>query len=358
MKKRIRLWINGLLLMALITGCTLAQPELAGTAGGDTFCGFWLIYDRWENDDHHVFDVDSDAEQMLLRYTLPAGDGAAETAQTSKAGSSVGDVAMNLHYKDEGEEIEIKGTIYLLDEEDPSLKEYGYREIWLYGDVLQSFRDSYIQPPEGMSREDMLKPGETVIVYIPQEQIDKHGRELTQMAEKAGGHLLLKSESPRRLRITPVYQRPDGTVYAENGGIHFILGTDGVSHTRSVEQTQTVNGKTTKRKVTATISAQWVDALKTVRLVEMNAQNEAVRSREVTIDDMQSWAKQEKPYALGEGSAYLIVEETYETKLQNSYIKRTIYSPPKAGDFTKPMHTFRFPLENGLTGAVSMHIAF
>ena len=355
------LWVTSILLLALLTGCTLARPEIADTAAnsqGDTFCGFWLVYDRRENDDKHVFDVDSDTEQMLLAYTKPSDMEKEFPIYANKTGSSLGEVALSVSGK-EGEEsaIDIKGTIYFLNDEDQSLQEQGYREIWLQDDVVQTFRDFYIQPAEGISRDDLLSPGETIIVYIPQEQIDRHGQELTKLAEDAGGHLILKSESPRRLTATPVYQRADGTLYADESSLHFMMN-DSSSTTQTVEHTQTINGKTTKKRVSATISAKMVDALKTVRLVEMDAQNMPLRAAEVTLSDMRSLAKQGKPYRVGKDAAYVIVEETYETKAKDTYVKRTAYSPNQGGDASWPLHTFHFPLENGLTEAASMNIAF
>ena len=355
------LWINVLLLIVLLSGCTLAQPEFSGTAGNgqsDTFCGFWLVYDRQENEASHVFDINSETEQMLLEYMMMPGDGDGESAYTSKTGSSVGDAATSLYYKDESVEVEIKGTLYLQSNGDQSLQDQGYREIWLYDDVVRSFRDFYIQPPEGASGEDVLKSGETIIVYIPQEQIDLHGLELNKLAEDVGAHLIIKSESPRMLRITSVYQQPDGTVYADEGGTHFMMSSAGMSTTQTVENTQTVNGKTTKKKVTATITVQWIDALRTVRLLEMNDQNVLLRTSEATEEDIQAWAKREKPFLAGKDTAYLVVEETYETSQGGSYVKRTVYDRPQSKDLIKPLHTFHFPKENGLTEAAYMNIDF
>lgn len=355
------LWAISLLVIALLTGCTLAKPEFTNTASnsqGDTFCGFWLVYDRWENDDKHVFDVNSDTEQMLLAYTRPSDMEKELPAYGSRSGASMGEIALSISGK-EGEEetIDIKGTIYVLDEEDQSLNEQGYREIWLQGDVVQSFRDFYIQPPEGISRDDLLSPGETIIVYIPQEQIDRHGQELIKLAKDAGGHLILKSESPRRLISIPVYQKADGTLYASDTSPRFMM-SDNSSHTQTVEYTRTIKGKTIKKRVSATISARMVDALKTVRLVEMSAQNMPLRTAEVTLSDMRLLAEKGEPYRAGKDAAYLIVEETYETKAKATYVKRTVYSPSQSGDASWPLHTFHFPLENGLTEAVSMNVAF
>jgi hypothetical protein len=315
--------------MALLSGCTLAQPEFAGTAGSDTFCGFWLVYDRQESGESHIFDVNSDTEQMMLEYMMMP-DGGTEPAYTSKAGSSVGDSAMSLNYTDDGVEVDIKGTLYLINNEDQTLQNPGYRQVWFNGDVVQSFRDFYITPPEGVSGEALLKPGETIIAYIPREQINLHGQEMTKLAEDAGAHLILKSESPRMLRIAPVYQRPDGTVYADESGVHFAMSSGTSSYTQTVENSETINGKTTKKKVTAVISVQWIDELKTVRLLEMSVQNVLLRSSEATFDDIQAWAKREKPYTAGKDTAYLIVEETYETKQGVSYVRRTVYDRPKA----------------------------
>ena len=361
MRKRILLWVISLLLVALLAGCTLARPEIADTAGngqGDMFCGFYLVYDRWENEDGHVLDINSDTEQMLLAYTKKSGMDKDLPAYVTKSGSSIGEVALSVGGK-EGEEaaIDIKGTIYLVDDEDQSLQEQGYREIWLQDDVVQAFRDFYVQPPEDMGREDLLPPGETIIVYISREQIDMHGPELEKIAGDAGIHLILKSESPKRLTSIPVYQRADGTLYADENSLRFIM-SDNSSHTQTVEHTQTINGKTTKKRVSATISAKMVDALKTVRLVEMNAQNMPLRTTEVTLGDMRSLAAQGKPFRAGKDAAYLIVEETYETKVKDTYVKRTVYSPNRSGDSSWLPHTFHFPLENGLTEAASMNIAF
>jgi hypothetical protein len=346
------------LLIALLSGCTLAQPELMGTAGSDTFCGFWLIYDRQENESSHVFDINSDTEQMMLEYMIMPGDGVHDLTYATKAGSSVGGAAANLSYKDDGVEIEIKGTIYLLDNEDQSLQEKGYREVWLYDDVVQAFRDFYIHPPEGMSSEEVPKPGETIIVYIPQEQIGLHGMELKKLAESAGAHLILKSESPRMLKIVSVFERPDGTVYADESGVRFSMSSFGSSFSQTVENTETLNGKTTKKKVTAEITVQWLDELKTVRLLEMDSQNVPVRSWKAAAEDIKAWSKREKPYEAGKDTAYLIVEETYETKQGTAYVKRTVYDRPQSNDLNKPVHTFHFPTENGLTETVYLSIDF
>lgn len=355
------LWTSVLLLMALLSGCTLAQPEFSGTSGNgqaDTFCGFWLVYDRQENEDSHAFDINSDTEQMLLEYMMMPEEGVQEPAYTSKTGSSIGDSAVSLNYKNDSVEAEIKGTLYLINNEDQSLLDQGYRQIWLNGDVVQSFRDFYLQPAEGVSEEALLKPGETIIVYIPQEQIDQYGKELKKLAESAGTNLILKSESPRMLRITSIYQRPDGAMYADESSVHFATGSASASYAKTVENTQTLNGKTTKKKVTTTISIQWIDELKTVRLVEMNNQNVLLRTAEVTLKDIQTWAKEEKPFAVGKDTAYLIVEETYEANQGVSYVKRTVYDRPQSNDLNKPLHTFNFPKENGLTEAAYMNIAF
>ena len=357
MKKQIILWIDMLLLVALLSGCTLAQPEFAGSAGGDTFCGFWLVYDRQENEASHEFNINSDTEQMLLQYLMP-GDNSNEPVNTSKAGSSIEAGGLSMNYKDDGVEIEIKGTLYLVNSEDQSLQDQGYREIWLYEDVVASFRDFYADPPEGMNREDALKAGETIIVYIPKDQIEQNGRELNKLAEDAGAHLILKSESPRQLEIVSVYQKPDGTVYADESGTHFMMGSYGMSTTQTVETTQTVNGKTTKKRVTATISVQWIDALKKVRLLEMNGDNALLHSYEASSDDIQAWAKREKPFSPGKDTAYLIVEETYETEKGDGYVKRSVYDRPQSRDSNKPLHTFHFPKENGLTEAAYMSIDF
>lgn len=360
MKKRILLWTNTLLLLALLSGCTLAQPELSGTSGngqGDTFCGFWLVYDRQENENSHEFNINSDTEQMLLQYMTMPDDGE-EPAYTSKTGSSVDAGGLSMNYKDDGVEIEIKGTLYLQSNEDQSLQDQGYREIWLYDDVVASFRDLYVDPPEGMNRDGILKAGETIIVYIPREQIGQNGQELKKLAEGAGAHLILKSESPRQLEIVSVYQKPDGTVYANESGTHFVMGSNGMSTTQTVETKQTVNGKTTKKRVTATISVQWIDALKTVRLLEMNSQNVLLRSYEASSSDIQAWAKREKPFSPGKDTAYVIVEETYETAKGGSYVKRTVYDRPQSDDLNKPLHIFHFPMENGLTQTAYMSIDF
>ncbi len=351
------LWTNVLLLMALLSGCTLAQPEFAGSAGSDMFCGFWLVYDRQENEDSHVFDINSDIEQMLLQYTMP-GDKVGEPVKTSKTGSSVEAGALSMNYKDDGVEVEIKGTLYLVNNEDQSLQDEGYRQVWLNGDVVQSFRDFYVQPPEGVSVEGALKPGETIIVYIPQEQIDQNGQELMKLAEGIGAHLILKNESPRMLKIISVYQRPDGTMYADESGVHFFVGTASTSYSQTVENTETINGKTAKKKVTAAISVQWIDELKTVRLVEMNDQNVLLRTAEATAEDIQAWTKREKPFMAGKDTAYLIVEETYETKQGVSIIKRTVYDRPQNNDLNMPVHIFHFPKENGLTESAYMSIDF
>ena len=361
MKKQIVLWINILLLLALLTGCTLARPEgtdasVNGQEGA--FCGFWLLYDRWENEESHVFDMDSDTEQVMLAYMLMPGEDRQELAHTTKTGSSVTDVSSSLNFKDDGVEIELKGTIYVLEEGDQEILEQEYREIWLNGDAVQSFRDMYLEPPEGMDGEGTLKPGETLLIYIPQEQIDKNGRILKDMAEQAGVHLILKSESPRQLKVVSVYQRPDGTVYANEGGVRFMLNGTGSSFTQTVENTQTVNGKLTKRKLTATVSAQKIDRLMNVRLVEMNDQNNVLRAADASLSDIQSWAKAEKSFIPGKDCAYLIVEETYQILQGETYMKRTTYSRPPKADTIKPLHVFHFPKENGLTETAYMNIGF
>jgi hypothetical protein len=294
---------------------------------------------------------------MMLEYMMMP-DGGTEPAYTSKTGSSVGDSSASLNYTDNGVEVDIKGTLFLINNEDQTLQNPGYRQVWFNGDVVQSFRDFYITPPEGVSGEALLKPGETIIAYIPREQINLHGQEMTKLAEDAGAHLILKSEIPRMLRIAPVYQRPDGTVYADESGVHFAMSSGTSSYTQTVENSETINGKTTKKKVTAAISVQWIDELKTVRLLEMNAQNVLLRSSKATFDDIQAWAKREKPYTAGKDTAYLIVEETYETKQGVSYVKRMVYDRPQSNDLNKPLHTFHFPKENGLTEAAYMSIDF
>jgi len=301
--------------------------ETAGSQG-DTFCGFWLVYDRWENYDKHIFDVNSDTEQMLLTYTGTLENELGDLVRHTKYNSSVGDVSHSVNLLNEEEEqYEIKGTIYLLDE-DQSMRELGYDEVWLQGDVVQSFRDFYVQPTEGVSQDDVIQPGESIIAYISQEQIDRHGQELMQIAGKAGIQLILKSESPRQLKGIPVYQRSDGTMYANENSMHFLMNDDS-STTQTVEYKQTINGKTAKKRISVTISVNMMDALQTVRLVEMDAQNEMLRSTEAPPEYIQSLAKQQRPFAAGKDCAYLIVEETYETTQGESYVKRTVYSPPK-----------------------------
>jgi predicted transcriptional regulator len=103
---------------------------------------------------------------------------------------------------------------------------------------------------------------------------------------------------------------------------------------------------------------QWIDELKTVRLLEMNSDNTLLRSSEATLKDIQAWAKQESPYTVSKDAAYLIVEETYETKQGTAYVKHTVYDRPQRNDVIKPLHTFHFPRENGLTEAASMNIEF
>jgi len=152
---------------------------MAGSQG-DAFCGFWLRYDRLENEDQHVFDISSETEQMLFSYMDMPENGRQEIGYNFKSGSSLGDVAQNIKVTDEGDEVDIKGTLYLL-EEDQTIQEQGYEEIWLQGDVVQSFRNNYIEWPEGTDQEGMLRSGQTVIVYIPQDQIVQHGQELTEM---------------------------------------------------------------------------------------------------------------------------------------------------------------------------------
>ncbi len=351
------LWINGLLLVALLSGCTLARPEAADTAGGDTFCGFWLIYDRRENEEEHVFDVNSETEQMLLAYTGTLENELDEPVRQTKYSSSVGDVSHSVHLLNEEEEqYEIKGTIYLIDEEQ-SMRETDYNEVWLQGDVVQSFLDFYVQPPEGKSQDGMIQPGKNTIVYIPQEQIDRHGQELMQIAEKAGMQLILKSESPRQLKGIPVYQRADGTIYADESSMHCLMN-DHSSTTHTMEHTQTINGKTNKKRFSVTISVNRIDALQTVRLVEMDAQNVMLRSTEATLEYIQSLAKQQKPFRAGKDCAYLIVEETYGTTQGESHVKRTVYSPANKDAYENLLHTFHFPKDNGLTEAAFMNIAF
>ena len=362
MRKRILLLADALLFAALLTGCTLARPEVTDTVSrGDAFCGFWLVYDRWENLDSHVFDVDSQTEQMLLAYTQATDMEREMPAYVNRAGSSLGEVALAVGGK-EGEEstLDIKGTLYLLKEKGQSVQEQADREIWLYGDVVQSFREGYIEIPEDAQNPGELTPGQNVTVYIPQQEIEVHGRELMELAQSAGVKLALKSESPRYVTITPVLQRPDGTLYPEENNRHHasVYDTCGYSHTQTLEQTQIINGKTIKNKVSAAVAIQMIDALQSVRLVEMNAQNMPVRTTEATLGDMRVWAKQQKPFLAGEDCGYVIVEEMYETAQGESYVKRTVYNPPQGDGYANLLHTFHFPLENGLTETASVNIAF
>lgn len=360
MRKRIWLWINGLLLIALLTGCTLAQPVFTGMAGGDTFCGFWLIYDRQENMDSHEFDIDSETELMLLTYLYTPDDGQEPYYLTKSVGTALGNVSSHLNAKDGGRDIDIKGTIYLQAEDGQSVPEGVTYEIWLYGDVVQSFRENYLAQTADTDDDMYLKPGQSALVYIPENEIEKHGQELIDMAKAAGVHLLFESESPRYLRIVSVMQRPDGTLYADKDNMHhaYINANADYGFTQSVDHTETVNGKQTKNRVTAEISTKLVDALTGMRLIEMNGQNMPAKVVDVTLEQLRTWSKQRTPYQVDKGNAYLIIEEAYETYEGKGYIERTVYSPPVSGEYKDTSHESYLPSDSGLAEGVSLDIAF
>ncbi len=358
MKKWILLLVNVLMLMVLLSGCMLAQP-VATESNEDTFCGFWLIYDRWENDDTHVFDINSETEQMLL--AIQPEQGAVNLARQAKYTSAIGDVKKHFNVHNNGntreESIEIAGTIYLLDDDDFRHQEDMAREVWIEEDVTQSFQDWYTAMAKESGDSDTLKPGDSVRLYISQENIDAHGAELMEIAKEAGIQLTLAHESPRRLQAVAVYQRTDGSLYADANSLKHLLQADS-SYSKFVE-TKSSDGKTIKKeKVTITITAKKIDALSLVRLVEMDAQNYPLRTTELTKAEINTLAQQEMAFHPESDAAYVIVEETYQKKAGDSYKKRTVYNPPPEGDYSAQLHTFHFPLDSGLTEAAYMNISF
>ncbi len=360
MRKWMLIILSALVLLPMVTGFTLAKPEATSTpASGDVFCGLWLVYDREENMEAHTFDPGSEAEQALLIYRLPAEDGGGEPAYTSKTGAALGEVSTNMHVKDDvEEEVEIKGTLYVIPEKDQDLWQQADHEMWFYEDVVNAFAGS-LQKPEGTDDFGYIKPGQTALVYISPEQMEAHGQEMMDMAQKAGVTLLLGTQSPRHVMAAPVFMRPDGTLYADANNRHRVSITAGTTagFSMSVENTETINGKTTKKRVTANLSVKTVDTLKAVRMVEMGKDNTPVKTEELSFDALRALALQQKPYAADAQANYVLAEETYETAAGESYIKRTVISPP-AGGGTESFQIFCLPLDNGLTEAVSLAFSF
>ena len=85
------------------------------------------------------------------------------------------------------------------------------------------------------------------------------------------------------LDIYPVYRRPDGVLYAapDNGMMGYL---DGFSETISTEATQTgADGKTVRQSRSYTVRAEVKPRVDSAKLIEMDADNNLIASREIDL---------------------------------------------------------------------------
>lgn len=354
--KRIELLALSLLLAAALAGCSLALPQEEAQREDD-IVGFWAIYDRYENRAGHELDIGDQNEQFLLLLPSELGE---DNYRDLRVTGSFGDASTHINVTDAGVEYTISGTLYLVRDENRNPYESFDQEIWLYDDVVASFRD-YLDPSawaEGGAAPaaEIFVPG-TMVAYLPQDQIDLYGEELMRLAKEMGVDLTLRTESPRMLTVYSVYRRADGTLYAPDMGTSFDGGfLDGFGHSMSTSRSQTVNGVVTEEtSVSISLTVKTVKQLSSVRVIEMSAAHEAIRERALTEEEIRRMMEAEESYLPAAECAYVIVEELHA----DGSAARSLYSRPAANDLHAPvLHTLRYPREDMLTEAAHLAIDF
>lgn len=316
--------------LAGFSGLSLARP--ADDASADVFAGYWVMYAGiW---DAAAFDPEDDAAQCLLVYQK--GD-QEDTYREIQVGSAFDEVNQAINITDGGEEYALTATLYLIEGETEAAAEAAAAAatsdmaLWLEDDPVESLRGAL----EGES-------GQTVTAYLSQEALDAYGAALREVAAEAGCTLTLATESPRELRFVAVYQRADGSLYAEEYGDTFSGILDGMGFSGSETQSVTVNGETRSETVSVSVTIRVVPALASVRLIEMSAENEPLRAAEIT--------KADEAYDAGADCAYLVVEETSA----DGSVARTLYDRA-GGDVTHARH---YPRADGMTETASLAIRF
>jgi len=337
------------LMLAVLSGCSLALPEDA-VPSQDAFVGFWVIYDSWENEDAHKFDLEDDDEQYFLAYE---GKDASGPYNTSKTGTAFGDVHRDEKTTDDGEGHILSGTMYLIQGE---WSELPPQEVWLEeGDVIQSLKLALEPEPEKEDGAPEMEDTDAIMAYTSQDQIDAHGAELIKIAKDAGYNLTLATESPRLLRFAPVYQRPNGSFYA--GEFDQTVGgaVGDYGYSRSQIQTETLNGKSRKETTTVSVTVKSTEPLLSVRLIEMSATDERIASTPISRTEVELRLENDEPYEPSAACAYVIVEETYV----DGGVKRSVYDRPKeGGDGSESWHILRYPREDGLAEGGTLNIQF
>ena len=122
--------------------------------------------------------------------------------------------------------------------------------------------------------------------------------------------------------VNPVYQSKDGSVYVttgngfSNGGV-----SDGSSFSTSLDKSYEVTekGKTKKNGTSAKITFQVITPPDTIEVIQMASNHTVILRKEYTPENMPESITPEK------STAYLVVEERNETKVESKVVGRNIY---------------------------------
>lgn len=319
--KRIK-WILLVLVVAAFTGFAgfrLVRP--ADMAAGNVLVGYWATYG--DMSDEAVFDPQDAGAQCLLQYV--EGED-----RMQRIGSAFGNVHQSYNLKDRSEEYGLSAMLFLVADSDAETQ-FSDIEVELEGDVVESLRAV-------LANESMCD----VTAYVSQHALELHGAELMAIAAENGCTLTLSTKPPLDLRLYAVYQRADGSLYADGNPQTFGAPLDGVGFSGSATYSETVNGVTKEKTVTVGITVQVVSPLSSVRVVEMSAENKPLCSAAINGMD--------ETYEAGADCAYVVVEETHD----DHSVSRFLYNRSDVNT----CHTRHYPLPNGFTDAVALYIRF
>jgi len=137
------------------------------------------------------------------------------------------------------------------------------------------------------------------------------------------GTIYLSSKHPGGVSfINPVYQSPDGSVYAISGnGFSADIRSEGLHYSQTLEETTTIteNGKSKSNSILIKISFAVMNPPEKIVVVQMDDANTTVSSAEYVPGELPSVITPEA------GVAYIIVEAHKRDHAGVSFVSRTLY---------------------------------
>ncbi|MFV0517748.1 MAG: hypothetical protein ACK5MV_10185 [Aminipila sp.] len=295
-----------ILLIIMLTGCSLAKEELQQLESGNKLCGVFVTF-----------------EDELKDYMMQEGD--------------------TLYY-DEKKLVRADGSIKFLTEKEMKLFSGDSFEVdgviqkdgkYRFGNIQGDYLACRLELQSGGDDEEYYSSSfvSSGDIYNVKSYSNSSEEEEKSMME---GTIGVSSKYKGAVRMNPVYERADGSIYTSIPGSAAMMiseefggGSISKTITESYESKFTglkqnkVKNENKKKTFSFTVSVEQKDYLESAIVRQFNKNNEMIKSSEIELNLQEQYIKLEQQ------TSYVIIEEKFVDVNDKEYIKRTTYDCDK-----------------------------